>query len=70
MDAHDAFSKRVKMVGMREPPGCCATLRAEADSLVEEWWHHTEAEVLALRPSRPVPMGALSTSEDSAFVAP
>ena len=35
MDAHDAFSKRVKMAGMPEPRGCCASLRAEADSLVE-----------------------------------
>ena len=70
MDAHDAFSKRVKMAAMPEPPGCCAALRAEADSLVEEWWRHTEAEIPAHRPSRPVPMPAPSTSEGPPFVAP
>ena len=63
MDAHNAFSKRVKMSGMSKPPGCCAALRAEADSLVEEWWRHTEAEIPAHRPSRPAPMPAPSTSE-------
>jgi len=49
-DARDAFSKRVKEAGKVEPPGCCATLRAEADRLVEEWWRPAD------RPSRPVPM--------------
>ena len=58
------------MAWVSEPPGRCASLHAEADSLVEEWWRHTEAEIPAHRPSRPVPMPAPSTSDGPPCVAP
>ena len=70
MDVQDAFSKRVKMAGKREPPGCCAALRAEADNLVEEWWPHTEAETPAHRPYKQVLMSAPSTSEGPPLADP
>ena len=64
----NTFARRVKMAGKREPPRCWEAVRAEADSLVEEWWRRAGALALAHQPSRPVPMSA--PSEHSPLVAP